>query len=367
MSLLDFFMDPAHSKRRRALRAELKARNLDGLLVTHPANWIYLTGFTGEAGALLVTAQGVVLLTDGRFTVQAADETRGVQIELQQGALYPSVGGYLKKNRLHRVAYDANQLTVAQLASLRKAAGSKWRGSVASGLVERLRMKKDAQELAVMRNAAILAGEVLEDVLKLVRPGVRESEIAAEIEFQMKKRGASGASFQTIVASGPRSALPHARPSAKRLRKNELVVLDLGAILGHYCSDMTRTVHLGRASKRVRGWYRSVQDALETAVAAVEAGVTCGKVDAAAREVLKKNGLQQYFVHSTGHGLGLEVHEEPRVARGQTVRLEAGNVITIEPGIYLEGIGGIRIEDDVVARAGSCEVLTRVKRDLIEL
>jgi Xaa-Pro aminopeptidase len=169
------------------------------------------------------------------------------------------------------------------------------------------------------------------------------------------------------VASGSRGALPHARPTAKKLRKNELVVLDLGAILGHYCSDMTRTVHVGRASKRVREWYRSVLEAQEAAVAAVRAGVTCGEVDAAARNVLKKNGLEQYFVHSTGHGLGLEVHEEPRVARGQTVRLEAGNVITIEPGVYVEGVGGIRIEDDVVVQAGRNEVLTRVKRDLIEL
>jgi Xaa-Pro aminopeptidase len=367
VSLLDFFMRPAHNLRRKALLAELKARKLDGLLVTHPANWFYLTGFTGEAGALLVTSGGLTLITDGRFTVQAAGETQGVKIELQQGSLYPSVGGYLKKNRLNRVGFDANQLTVGQLASLQKAAGSKWRGTPASGLVERLRKKKDALELDAMRKAAILAGEVLEGVLKLVRPEVRENEIGAEIEYQMKKRGASGSSFETIVASGPRGALPHARPTSKRLRKNELVVLDLGVILGHYCSDMTRTVHLGRASKRVQGWYRSVQDALEAAVAAVKAGVTCGDVDAAAREVLKKNGLEQYFVHSTGHGLGLEVHEEPRVARGQTVRLEAGNVITIEPGIYLEGIGGIRIEDDVVVRPGSSEVLTRVKRDLIEL
>jgi Xaa-Pro aminopeptidase len=360
-------MHAAHSTRRKALRAELKARKLDGLLITHPANWFYLTGFTGEAGALLVTGERVTLITDGRFTVQAAEETRGIRIELQQGGLYASVGGFLKKHGLNRMGYDASQLTVAQLASLRKAAGSKWRGTAVSGLVEHLRMKKDAQELAVMRKAAILAGEVLETVLKLVRPGVRENEIGAEIEYQMKKRGASGASFETIVASGPRGALPHARPTAKRLRKNELVVLDLGAILGHYCSDMTRTVHLGRANKRVWGWYRSVQDALEAAVAAVKAGVSCGEVDAAAREVLKKNGLEKYFVHSTGHGLGLEVHEDPRVARGQTVRLEAGNVITIEPGIYLEGIGGIRIEDDVVVTAGSSEVLTRVKRDLIEL
>ena len=153
---------------------------------------------------------------------------------------------------------------------------------------------------------------------------MRESEIAAEIEYQMRKRGASGPSFETIVASGSRTALPHARPTDKRLRKNELVVLDLGVILGHYCSDMTRTVHLGRASGRVRGWYRAVQEAQEAGVAAVKAGVTCGEVDAAAREVLKKHGLETWFVHSTGHGLGLEVHEEPRIARGKATRLGAG-------------------------------------------
>ena len=316
---------------------------------------------------MLVLKAGSTLITDGRFTVQAKEETRGLKIELQDGGLYASVGTHLRKKGAVRVGFDANLLTVAQLNALRKAIGSKWRGREASGLVERLRMKKDAQELSVMRKAAVLAGEVVESVLKLIRPGVRENEIAAEIEYQMKQRGASGASFETIVASGPRGALPHARPTSKRLRKNELVVLDLGVILGHYCSDMTRTVHLGRAARRIRDWYRSVQTAQEAAVAAVRAGVTCGEVDAAAREVLKKNGLDQYFVHSTGHGLGLEVHEEPRVARGQAVRLEAGNVITIEPGIYLEGVGGIRIEDDVLVGAGRGEVLTRVKRDLIEL
>jgi Xaa-Pro aminopeptidase len=360
-------MGAEHTKRRRALLAEAASRKLDCLLVTHPANWYYLTGFTGESGALVVSQDGATLLTDGRFTVQAKEETGGVKIELQQGGLYPAVGAFLRKNGFGRVGYDANQLTVAQWNDVKKALGGKGRGIESTGLVAHLRRRKDAQELTVMRKAAILAGQVLEGVLKLVRPGVRESELGAEIEYQMKKRGASGASFETIVASGPRGALPHARPTAKKLRKNELVVLDLGAILGHYCSDMTRTVHVGRASKRVREWYRSVQEAQGAAVAAAQAGVTCGEVDAAAREVLKKNGLEQYFVHSTGHGLGLEVHEEPRVARGQTVRLEAGNVITIEPGVYVEGVGGIRIEDDVVVQAGRNEVLTRVKRDLIEL
>jgi Xaa-Pro aminopeptidase len=207
----------------------------------------------------------------------------------------------------------------------------------------------------------------MEKAFKLLRPGIRESEVAAEIEYQMKRQGASGASFETIVASGKRAALPHARPTSKRLKKNELVVLDLGAILGHYCSDMTRTVFLGRAPRRVRDWYRAVNEARAAAVAAVRPGVRCGEVDAAAREVLKKSGLDQYFVHSTGHGLGLEVHEDPRVARGQSIRLEAGNVITIEPGIYVEGVGGIRIEDDIAVRFRGSEVLTRVTRDLIEL
>jgi Xaa-Pro aminopeptidase len=188
-----------------------------------------------------------------------------------------------------------------------------------------------------------------------------------EIEYQMRNRGASGPAFETIVASGPRAARPHARPTAKRLRKNELVVLDLGVILGHYCSDMTRTVYLGRAPRRIRGWYQAVREAQSAGVAAVEAGITCSEVDSAARKVLMTAGLEEHFVHSTGHGLGLEIHEQPRVARGQQVRLQAGNVITIEPGVYVEGTGGIRIEDAVAVRSTGNEVLTRVGRDLIEI
>jgi len=192
-------------------------------------------------------------------------------------------------------------------------------------------------------------------------------EIAAEIEYQMRRRGASGAAFESIVAFGARSAHPHARPTEKRLRKNELVVLDLGAILAHYCSDLTRTVFVGRAPARIRRWYRAVQEAQAAAVAAARVGVRCGDVDAAARGVLARYRLDQYFVHSTGHGLGLEVHEDPRVARGQKHVLVPGNVITIEPGIYIPGVGGIRIEDDVAVHVDRTEVLTRVPRDLIEI
>ncbi len=356
-----------YARRRRAITKKLRARELDCLLVTHPANWYYLTGFTGESGALVVSGSGTKLLTDGRFSIQAKDETRGVKIELQKGGLYSALGELLRGAGVRRFGFDPGELTVSHWKTLCKAAGANCRGIQLTGLVEGLRKRKDAGELAQMRKAAILAGEVLEGALKMVRPGIRERDLGAEIEYQMRKRGASGPAFDTIVASGWRAALPHARPTDKFLRKNELVVLDLGVILGHYCSDMTRTVYLGRAPKRVRGWYNAVQEAQAAGIAVIKAGVTCGEVDAATRDVLQKSGLEAYFVHSTGHGLGLEVHEEPRVARGQAVRLEPGNVITIEPGIYVEGVGGIRIEDDVAVRAGGKEVFTRLKRDLIEI
>ena len=360
-------MNATFSYRRRQLVKQLKSKGLDCLLVAHPANVYYLTGFTGDSGILVLAANGPTLITDGRFTTQAQEEAPGIRVELQKGPLYPFAGEWLRQRNLRRPGFDPAQWTVAQCKALKKRSGPKCRLMEAPGMVEVLRLEKDAQELATMRKAAILAGEVLESVLPLLKPGVREDEIGAEIEYRMKKNGASGVSFETIVASGKRGALPHARPTSKRLRKNELVVLDLGAILAHYCSDMTRTVFIGRAPERIRGWYQAVQTAQQAAVDAVRAGVTCGEVDAAAREVLRKSNLDSYFVHSTGHGLGLEVHEDPRIARGQSIRLEAGNVITIEPGVYVEGVGGIRIEDDVVVRSHGREVLTRVRRDLIEL
>jgi Xaa-Pro aminopeptidase len=360
-------MKMALENRRRLLKKGMSGLHLDALLVTQPANWYYLTGFSGESGALLCGLKGNTLITDGRFTVQAANETSGLQIQQQKGGLFDSIGEFLRRKNVKRVGYDPAQLTVAQFQALKKATGSKSEWVSAPGIVESLRQRKDPAELAQMRKAAILAGEVVEFVLPLLKPGVREFEIGAEIEYQMRKRGASGPAFESIVAFGERGALPHARPTAKRLKKNELVVLDLGAVLGYYCSDITRTVFVGRASARIRGWYKAVLEAHTAAIAAVHNGAACGDVDAAARQVLTKHQLDQYFVHSTGHGLGLEVHEDPRVARGQKQRLEAGNVVTIEPGVYVEGVGGIRIEDDVAVHENRTEILTRIPRDLIEL
>jgi Xaa-Pro aminopeptidase len=360
-------MTTPFAQRRRALQSQLGDQHLASLLVTQGASWYYLTGFTGESGALVVSRRGATLITDGRFTAQARAETSGIRVVEQQGSLAASVGQFLKAAGRGRVGFDASHLTVGHFRAIQKAAGPRFRWIAAGGHVERLRRRKEAQEIAQIRKAAILASQVLEDALKLLRPGVRELEIAAEIEYQMRQYGASGPAFETIVAFGERSAYPHARATGKRLRKNELVVLDLGAILAHYCSDITRTAVVGRASARVRRWHKAVREAQTAAIEAVRAGATCGEVDAAARRVLAGYRLDRYFVHSTGHGLGLEVHEDPRVAKGQKQILEPGNVITIEPGVYVPGVGGIRIEDDVAVHAETAEVLTRVPRDLIEI
>jgi Xaa-Pro aminopeptidase len=359
-------MDPRFQHRRRELGSLFRRSRIDSLLITHPPNWFYLTGFTGESGALVLSEKVSTLITDGRFMVQAKAETTGVRI-LQQRTLFGSVAELLRDMHARRVGFDPVHITVSQLQSVRKAYGGRLQWVPAPGMVETLRMRKDAGELAQMRRAALLAGKIVEFGVSLLKPGVRESEVAAEIEYQMRTQGASGPSFETIVAFGSRAALPHARTTGKRLRKNELVVLDLGVILGHYCSDITRTVFVGRAPKRIQRWHKAVLDAQEAAISTVKEGVTCGEVDAAARHVLVGYGLDHLFVHSTGHGLGLEIHEDPRVARDQARRLEPGNVITIEPGVYAEGIGGIRIEDDVAVHAGRTEILTRTPRNLIEL
>jgi Xaa-Pro aminopeptidase len=360
-------MDLTFQRRRQKLRALLPETKVDALLVTHPANWFYLTGFTGEAGALMVSRKGTTLVTDGRFVVQAKAETAGVRICRQDGTLSESTARILGDLRARRVGFDPVHTSVSDLQAMRKATAGRVRWFPAAGAVETLRMRKDGSELSQMRKAALLAGDIMDFAIGLLKPGVRENEVGARIEYEMRRRGASGPSFETIVAFGGRAALPHARPTGKRLRKNELVVLDLGVILGHYCSDITRTVFAGRAPKRIRTWYKAVLEAEEAAISRVKEGAACGDVDAAARQVLAGYGLDHLFVHSTGHGLGLEVHEEPRLARGQVRRLESGNVITIEPGVYAEDVGGIRIEDDVAVHSGRTEVLTRAPRHLIEL
>lgn len=361
------FMGELYAKRLHALRGRLENAGVEALLVTHPPNWFYLIGFTGEAGALLVGRRSAILATDGRFAAQARSEVRGAQVTTSQGSVFKTVVVWLGQQSINRVAFDPSRLTVSQLHAVRRSAGAGVAWVPLAGVVEGLRSVKNASEIAQMRRAALLSSEVMENAVVSLKPGVRECEVAAEVEYQMRLRGANGPAFETIVASGLRSALPHARPTAKHLRKNELVVLDLGAILGGYCSDLTRTVFLGRLPARIRRWFLAVREAQAAALKAAQAGAVCGEVDAAARGVLAGCGLEKHFIHGTGHGLGLEVHERPRLARGQKETLQAGHVVTIEPGVYVEGVGGIRIEDEVVIHSRGNEVLTRVSRDLIEL
>jgi Xaa-Pro aminopeptidase len=350
------------------LRLSFSGLSADAFLASHLPNIHYLCGFTGSAGLLLVESSGSTLFTDSRYKFQAAEEVSGARVVIAPHGLLRGLGDHLRTRRGRlRLAYAPAQVTVAQKAALQAAAGSRVRWVNGGDAVERLRAIKDAAELATMREAAELISDVLNSVIPSIMPGLTELEVAAEIEYGMKRQGASGPSFETIVASGAHSAWAHARPSSKPLRKNELVVLDQGAILRGYCSDMTRTVFLGRPSDRVRRLYDAVLDAQQAAKSVIRAGVTAGEVDAAARQTLKRSKLEQYFTHSTGHGLGLEVHEMPRLARGESFVLEAGMVVTVEPGVYVEGLGGIRIEDDVVVTATGAEELTSASREFLEL
>jgi Xaa-Pro aminopeptidase len=361
-------MDTMIANRLKRVRHALEAAGANTLLETHPANVYYLSGFTGDSGALLVERSSLRLFTDGRFTVQAKEEAPGIRTHINRGGpLLAAIGNYLRRKRRIRIAIAPSRLSLAGWNVLKKAGGKSVRWLAIDDLVDRLRAVKDVSEIDRIRDAARVGSEVMEEAIRLVRPGVTELDLAAEINYRMRRKGASGESFETIVAAGPRSALPHARPTTRQIGKNELVVLDLGAILRRYCSDLTRTVFVGRTSSRVRRWYQAVLEAQAAARDAVRDGVTTGAVDAAARDVLQRKGLGRYFVHSTGHGIGLEIHEDPRLGRGQKSLLKTGNVITLEPGVYIEGVGGIRIEDDAVVTPRGAEILTTAPRELLEL
>ena len=352
------------------VREAMVAAGAEALTITHLPNILYLSGFSGSNAVLLVLGDLTHLFTDGRYTIQAHEEAPQTRVHIVRTPLAQACGEFLRsrspRKRL-RVAFEAASLNVAEWERLKKAAGPRIEWKATTDLVEGVREVKSAEELDVMRCSAKLASEVIAEASDFVRPGVAELEVAAEIDYRLRRKGASGPSFETIVASGPRSALPHARPTEKRLQKNELVVLDLGAILRHYCSDLTRTFFLGRAPARIREWYKAVEQAQEAAHDALRAGVTAGSVDRAARRLLNRHGLGSYFVHGTGHGLGIEIHERPRVGRSQKQEIRPGNVVTLEPGIYVEGVGGIRLEDEVAVHADRTEVLTTAPRGLLEL
>ncbi len=354
-----------YARRQQTLRDHLG--RLDALLVTHPPNVRYLCGFTGSSGVLVVHSGKPAFFTDGRYTAQARDEAEGARIVIAKGGPLGAAAKWAEEHGIRSLGVEAQHTTLATRSALKRTVGAGFRLREVGGLVEKLRQEKDADEIALIRDSVNLGASLLEVALETIRPGVKETDVAAEMEYAARQRGAEAMSFETIVAAGKRSALPHGRATASSIPARGFVVLDFGVILHGYCSDMTRTVWVGRISPPERALYEAVREAQQAATEAVRAGVTCGEVDHAARSVLRKARLDRYFTHSTGHGVGLEIHEEPRVARGQQEVLAPGMVITIEPGVYIPGRGGVRIEDMVLVREGGCEVLTPAPKALMEL
>jgi Xaa-Pro aminopeptidase len=361
-----------HSRRISLLRRRLTKAGLHGLLVNHLPDLRYLSGFTGSSAALAITRRSARLFTDGRYTAQAAEEVSVAQVEIVSSS--PSIAAVqwlAAQPSIDFAGFDATCITVANLARYKAALPARLRKSflteLAAPLVEPLRRVKDEDELAVMSAAALVGCQLFEHILGFIRPGLAEFEVAAELEHKARLLGAEGMSFETIVAAGARSALPHGRATAAKLPRRGFVTMDFGVILNGYCSDMTRTVHLGKPKASERATYEAVLEAQEAGVAAVAAGVSCAEVDEAARSVLRRSGLAEAFSHSTGHGVGLEIHEPPRIGAGEKTRLLAGMVITIEPGVYLPGQFGIRIEDMVAVTQTGAKVLTPSPKALIEL
>lgn len=337
-----------------------------------PVNLTYLTGFVGSAGLLVATADRPTLVLDGRYSgaaaeAQAAGALAPVQIEKVDPRFDQTLARVLQGRAARHVGFEAAHVTVATLKGWQSAAEDlDWKAT--ERLVESGRVVKDDLEIAVIRRAAILLSDVARELGQLVRPGATERETARQIDLALERAGFEAPAFPTIVATGPNSAHPHAHPTDRRLADGDLVVLDFGGVLDGYCVDLTRAAAVGQVSARARALFAAVHEAQAAAIATVRAGTTGAAVDAAARRVLETRGLADAFLHSTGHGLGLEVHEAPRLAperSGPAEPLLAGMVCTIEPGAYLEGFAGVRLEDDVLVTAEGCVLLTDAPRDLL--
>jgi Xaa-Pro aminopeptidase len=339
------------------------------MLVTHLPNIRYLCGFSGSAGALLVPANDhrPVFFTDGRYTEQAAAEVQGARVVIAKKGALSEACEQARRSGIRVLGFESEHLSHAAYKLLSQLLQGKARFKPLAGVVELLRLTKDPEEIEQIRAAVLLGASLFSAALGAIRPGVAEAEVAGELELQARRAGAEKMSFDSIVASGPRSALPHGRASTQPIPDNGFIILDWGVILAGYCSDATRTMHVGTASQAHRRMYQAVYEAQLASINAVRPGVETGKVDRAGREVLKKAGYGAYFTHSTGHGVGIEIHEAPRLAKGQTQKLAPGMIVTIEPGIYVPGDGGVRIEDMVLVTESGCEVLTPTPKDLITL
>ena len=358
--------------RRKLAAAAARKAGVGVLLITHLPDVRWLTGFTGSNAAVVLPANGAanpILITDGRYTAQAKQEASGVRVIIAPKSAVIAACEWVAKARIAKCGFDDGNTTVATLKQM-QAVPFKFRRSIfqpVGALISTLRQIKDADEIRKLRAAAALGCKLFDSIFDHIVPGATEAEVALALEYNAKLAGASEMSFPSIVASGPRSALPHGRATSARLPRRGFVTLDFGVVLDGYCSDMTRTVHLGRPSDDERRVYDAVLEAQEAGVAAVRPGTTGADVDEAARSVLRRAKLDKWFTHSTGHGVGLEIHEGPRLAAKQPQKLEAGMVITIEPGVYMPGKFGVRIEDMVLVTKTGGEILTPSTKAWIEL
>jgi len=357
------------------LRQYLAAENLDAAFIaildvnntTVMPNVRYLTGYSGSTGALFVTRHSAAFISDFRYADQARKQVKGARVIISDKDPIGTLAQLPEaKPKNLRVAIEANRLTVEQKKRIEKVLPDAILID-RTGMIEKLCLRKDRTEIACIKKAAAISDAAFERILNMVRPGLTEKEIAAELEYQMKVLGAERESFETIVASGYRAAMPHGVASDKKLKKGEFVTFDFGALADGYCSDITRTIVLGKATSRQKKIYGIVARAQMAAVKKVRAGLTGRDVDSVARDIIKRAGYGKNFGHGTGHGLGVEVHAGPRVSPLGVQVLETNMVVTVEPGIYISGWGGVRIEDDVVVRPHGCEVLTKAPKNLLEI
>jgi len=356
------------SRRVARLRRSLVSRKLDAFLVTQPENRRYLSGFTGQdhsinetAGVLLIPAHGEPwLLTDGRYLQQAEAEAAGFRVKLYHRGLFASLRRLFLSLEIRRLGFESHYFLHSSAITLEKETARKGIELVPLvGLVERLRLVKTKEEVRKITAALKMAEEVFQQVYAELAPGMREKEVAWRIETEMVRRGADSPSFETIVASGPNSALPHAVPTDREIREGEPVIIDMGVKLDGYCSDITRTVVLGRPERKVVEMIRLVRKAQLAGLAALRAGVSGNHVDRVAREVIERAGLGERFCHGLGHGVGLNVHEGPSLSYRNRKQLDAGMVVTVEPGVYIPGWGGVRLENMAVVEPDGCRVLNQ--------
>ena len=372
---------PALDRRHRFVRDHLAARGLDAIVVTSLPNVLYLTNFTGSSAIVVLTADRLYFVTDFRYeaavtaTKQTDSACPNLELVIVDGSFDVTLAALLQSRGWRRIGFEAGHLTVGRYDWLKATlAGDPAPELVATDrVVERARIVKDRFEIATLREAARRLSNVAADVIRAVPRGQTEREFALAIDWRVRHAGFERCAFETIVASGPNAALPHARPGERTITEGDLVVLDFGGVYDSYCVDLTRTVSVGPASARAREVHAAVREARNRAVAAVAPGRSRFAIDAAARDTLASHGLGEAFGHGTGHGLGIEVHEDPRIARRrpdidtQAEEVAPGMVFTIEPGAYLSGWGGVRIEDDVLVTDEGVDVLTDVTTELVEI